>query len=70
MKSQTKEEDLNVLLDKLKASTDSARERSMEVDHWKSELEVSELKDDACIYGKTNGWYRMPRKKQCRNRRK
>ncbi|KAI8337015.1 hypothetical protein BC941DRAFT_426386 [Chlamydoabsidia padenii] len=39
VKSQSKEEDLNILLDKLKASTENARERSMEVDQWKAELE-------------------------------
>ncbi|SAM00424.1 hypothetical protein [Absidia glauca] len=39
LKSQSNQEDLNVLLDKLKASTDSARDRSMEVDQWKAEIE-------------------------------
>ncbi|CAO3590760.1 unnamed protein product [Absidia cylindrospora] len=39
LKSQSKEEDLNVLLEKLKTSTDNARDRSMEVDQWKTEIE-------------------------------
>jgi hypothetical protein len=42
LKSQSNQEDLNVLLDKLKASTDSARDRSLEVDQWKAEIEVSD----------------------------
>ncbi|KAI8344531.1 hypothetical protein BC941DRAFT_408880 [Chlamydoabsidia padenii] len=47
LKSQTKEEDLNVLLDKLKTSTDNARDRSMEVDHWKTQVEV--IKEEALL---------------------
>ncbi|ORZ08966.1 hypothetical protein BCR42DRAFT_424376 [Absidia repens] len=39
LKSQSKDQDLNDLLDKLKSSTDNARERSKEVDQWKAEIE-------------------------------
>ncbi|CAO3600606.1 unnamed protein product [Absidia cylindrospora] len=39
LKCQSKDQDLNDLLDKLKSSTDNARERSKEVDQWKAEIE-------------------------------
>ncbi|KAI9302943.1 hypothetical protein BJ944DRAFT_269162 [Cunninghamella echinulata] len=43
----TKEEDLNVLLAKLKETTDHARERSAEVDQWKAEIEKT--KEEAAL---------------------
>ncbi|KAI8098645.1 uncharacterized protein BX664DRAFT_319258 [Halteromyces radiatus] len=46
-KALSKEEDLNVLLEKLKTSTDNARERSMEVDQWK--IEIQNIKDEVSL---------------------
>ncbi|CAO3650668.1 unnamed protein product [Cunninghamella blakesleeana] len=39
LKNLSKEEDLNILLIKLKENSDHARERSTELDSWKSEVE-------------------------------
>ncbi|KAI7887160.1 hypothetical protein K492DRAFT_32023 [Lichtheimia hyalospora FSU 10163] len=44
-KNKTREEDLNVLMDKLKMSNNTARDKSYQVDQWKSDIE--QLQKDA-----------------------